>query len=632
MRKIHKSFYMQALLILGVLTLAASCSDHKYPQFEGPDPDRSEANAILGIDFPKVRQDPQYYDGAIDFEIFNELDSVAVTVPWYAAAVLAPEITVANNSTVSPISGSVRDFSQGPVIYTVRAENGAKREWTVNVTWMDEPEPLPRPDNPRRPLEVTDKYGIHKIPLYSNTYIPSGSPGTVNSSNGINGTSNSGYFSVYFNVRYQGELQLALRGRSGNTTGNDVNVKIYINGEQATADGMLYDHTYTYSKTNQNTDTLTIHRVVLPEIPAGTDGNMIRMDISAVGTMNGSYYFRFPELWVSGWATRGKGGSGNTGLNWVPTSNEHFGKRGPSVHIRPETHPAGNLEYFYSEVYIPVGQDPVGSYFMCNGFGQGYNGIQVNSATERRILFSVWSAWTTDKPSEMGNYRPKLVRVNNQPTHRPNFTYQNFGGEGSGGQSFFKYMWEAGKTYKLLTRVRPHPDQETYPYSTLYKAWFHNGEEWIFIAEWRRIELYPEDNDGKESQPHWYKGAHHFLENFSPGMGYIERYGTWDNQWFISNDREYHEVEKWYFTNDATASAGDRIDFGGGIRPAGDPQAGAVYLRMGGYFTDNTKYGSVFTKPLRGNTPVLDFDALNAMGTDDRNVDPILDPDEKYEE
>jgi hypothetical protein len=36
---------------------------------------------------------------------------------------------------------------------------------------------------------------------------------------------------------------------------------------------------------------------------------------------------------------------------------------------------------------------------MANGFAEGYFGIQVNSSSERRILFSVWSPFATDNPN-----------------------------------------------------------------------------------------------------------------------------------------------------------------------------------------------------------------------------------------
>ena len=43
---------------------------------------------------------------------------------------------------------------------------------------------------------------------------------------------------------------------------------------------------------------------------------------------------------------------------------------------------------------MTVKTDPVGSYYMACGFRRGYFGIQVNSPTERRIIFSVWDSGT----------------------------------------------------------------------------------------------------------------------------------------------------------------------------------------------------------------------------------------------
>ena len=80
----------------------------------------------------------------------------------------------------------------------------------------------------------------------------------------------------------------------------------------------------------------------------------------------------------------------------------YWGRRGPSVHLRylvPET--VKDVTYFYNEITVPVGEDVIGSYFMANGFGQGYFGIQVNLEKERRILFSVWSPFHTDNPDEI---------------------------------------------------------------------------------------------------------------------------------------------------------------------------------------------------------------------------------------
>jgi hypothetical protein len=35
------------------------------------------------------------------------------------------------------------------------------------------------------------------------------------------------------------------------------------------------------------------------------------------------------------------------------------------------------IEWFYSELTVPEGSDVIGSYFMANGFSEGYFGIQV---------------------------------------------------------------------------------------------------------------------------------------------------------------------------------------------------------------------------------------------------------------
>jgi hypothetical protein len=77
----------------------------------------------------------------------------------------------------------------------------------------------------------------------------------------------------------------------------------------------------------------------------------------------------------------------------------YWGRRGPSVHLSYTMPMEKNVKWFYNEVTIPIGLDPIGSYFMANGFAEGYYGFQVNSENERRILFSVWSPFKTDNPA-----------------------------------------------------------------------------------------------------------------------------------------------------------------------------------------------------------------------------------------
>ena len=85
------------------------------------------------------------------------------------------------------------------------------------------------------------------------------------------------------------------------------------------------------------------------------------------------------------------GTSINSETAFVKDNNDNYfywGRRGPSVHLK-YTMPASEITEFYSEITVPERNDVIGSYFMANGFAEGYFGIQVNSLTERRILFSV---------------------------------------------------------------------------------------------------------------------------------------------------------------------------------------------------------------------------------------------------
>ena len=63
-----------------------------------------------------------------------------------------------------------------------------------------------------------------------------------------------------------------------------------------------------------------------------------------------------------------------------------------SVHLRYPLHDSMKVISFYNELTIPTGSDALHSYFMACGFARGYFGMQVNSPSERRIIFSVWDA------------------------------------------------------------------------------------------------------------------------------------------------------------------------------------------------------------------------------------------------
>ena len=115
--------------------------------------------------------------------------------------------------------------------------------------------------------------------------------------------------------------------------------------------------------------------------------------------------------------------------NYVKDFSDYWGRRGPSVHLGYAL-PEGDTEWFYNEITVPKEGETMHSYYMAAGFGEGYFGMQYNSPTERRILFSVWSPFDTQNPKEIpDDQKIKLLRQG-KDVH-----IGEFGNEGSSGQS-----------------------------------------------------------------------------------------------------------------------------------------------------------------------------------------------------
>jgi hypothetical protein len=256
----------------------------------------------------------------------------------------------------------------------------------------------------------------------------------------------------------------------------------------------------------------------------------------------------------------------------------YWGRRGPSVHLNyriPKE--AKKIKYYYSEIQVPKGNDVMGSYFMANGFGQGYFGMQVNSPNERRILFSVWSPHVTDDPKSI----PEHKKIKLQKKGKDVYTGK-FGGEGSGGQSFYRYMWESGKTYQFLLNGEPSGQN-----TTTFTAYFKEKDEkkWKLIASFKR----PLTNT-------YLTRFHSFLENFYTPMGQFTRKGYYKNQWVCDIDNKWYKIEKAIFTADNTARKGSRVDYAGGV------EDGKFFMKNCGFFPETIKINSVF-KNSNNNTP-----------------------------
>ncbi|MEJ4088977.1 DUF3472 domain-containing protein [Galbibacter orientalis] len=279
-----------------------------------------------------------------------------------------------------------------------------------------------------------------------------------------------------------------------------------------------------------------------------------------------------------------EGSALNEGITYVK-EDFYWGRRGPSVHLNYTAPEGKDIVWFYNEITVPEGDDTLGSYFMANGFAEGYFGMQVNSSTERRILFSVWSPYETQNPDEIpDDYKIILLGKGE------GVTTGEFGNEGSGGQSYKVFNWKAGQTYKFLLKGSPSTNN-----STDYTAYFFDPTEgsWSLIASFRR--------------PHtstYLKRQHSFLENFITQTGNISRMGVYGNQWVYDTEGEWHELTEAKFTADATAKKGSRVDYAGGAK------GNTFYMKNCGFFDDMTEMNTMHTRTPNGKAPEIDFALL----------------------
>jgi hypothetical protein len=381
------------------------------------------------------------------------------------------------------------------------------------------------------------------------TQLATGGTETVTATSLSGWTNPNSIFSAYFRLGLTGSLTIKVKATvpSGNST-----IKVTINGVA-----------YNVNMTGKNATTYNVATVNI-----GSAG-YVKVDFQGI-SKTGSNYAEVSDLVISGAATASNVLFANDPANY------YWSRRGPSVHLGYDAGtPASNNEWNYNEVTVPVGQDKIGSYFMANGFGEGYFGIQVNSATERRILFSVWDP-TVGKTT--------LLRKG------PNVIDNTFGGEGTGGQSYMLYNWVAGNTYKFLTQAKPDGTV-----GTVYSAWFYAPEagSWKFIATWKRPNTIT-----------YLTGFYSFLENFDEEHGFFGRKVSFNNQWVRTVEGVWIERTTAEFTVDATGDNKQRMDYAGGV------ENGSFYLQNGGFFSLYVNKYTKFTRPASGNQPTVNLTTL----------------------
>lgn len=433
------------------------------------------------------------------------------------------------------------------------------------ATWM----PAPAPTGCAADI-ATDAVPC-EVPLYGNAYLTAGRPRDLKiDAGGLRGWNDPKQtVSLYFAVAQPGELALALVGRND---GHPAAIEVGVAGE---------------------TFELDVRNAERAVVPVGTvridRPGYVRVDLR--GRSCRTHFGTYDALLLSGPAAAGRVTAipgGEAAGDWP-----YWGRRGPSVHMGYAAPEGETLRYFYNEVTVPEGEDELHTYYMATGFNGGYMGMQVNDRDPklRRILFSVWSAFTTDDPASIPEaYRVRMLR------RGAGVHVGEFGNEGSGGQSYMHYPWEAGRTYRFLTEVRPDG-----PERTIFTGYFcgHDGV-WRLVASFMRPE------PGKSEETH-YTGMHSFLENFDPAMGWRERRVRFGNQWVVTTDGRWIELTEGRFTVDNTGRSGIRLDFDGGV------DGECFFLRNCGFFDGEVPYGSRFFRPATGRRPDVDLRALEAI-------------------
>ena len=306
----------------------------------------------------------------------------------------------------------------------------------------------------------------------------------------------------------------------------------------------------------------------------------VRVDIKGIAAKpDHAPFSRINCFYASGTALSGK-------LNYTPEDkgeDSYWSRRGPSVHLFYDF-PEGDAEWFYNEATVPEDGNVPATYYMLTGFSEGYMGIQTHTDGPNTVLFSVWSPYQTDNPGAIPeDMRIKTLRKG------AGVTAQDFGGEGSGGQSFMTYPWKPGKTYGTLVHV--HPDGKG---NTDYTGYFRDEEgQWHLLASFRR----PHTNT-------WYKSAYSFLECFDPNTGFLTRSVRFGNQWVRMTDGTWKEVTSARFSCDNTGRSGFRGDL------FGASEGSCFILKNCGFFNERTEYGTAFTRTGGGPAPEIDLEAL----------------------
>ena len=213
--------------------------------------------------------------------------------------------------------------------------------------------------------------------------------------------------------------------------------------------------------------------------------------------------------------------------------------------------------------------------------------MQVNSPTERRIIFSVWDSGNegVDRKNVADENRVQLMG-------KGEGVYSgDFGNEGTGGHSHLKVLWKTGEKQRFIVTAEPTAKTQT----VFSGYWFHpDDKKWMLISSWRA------PNEGGRL-----RGLHSFSENFGGGNGHLLRKALFGNQWIRNTSGAWTELTTARFSHDPTGKS-DRLDRFMGV------ENGDFFLSHGGFTDGFTEYGTSFDRPATQAAPQgLDLPAVS---------------------
>jgi hypothetical protein len=199
-----------------------------------------------------------------------------------------------------------------------------------------------------------------------------------------------------------------------------------------------------------------------------------------------------------------------------------------SVHL---DYPAPEGVAFYTEMTVEKSSD--GTYFMAAGWSKGYFGIQELADGKKVVLFSVWDPTAGDDPKKVdAAKRVKLLHKDEK------VRVKRFGGEGTGGQSFFDYDWKIGATYRFFVTAKPDGEKRT-----AYSGYFYLPEK----KRWKHLVTFSTITGGV-----LLKGYYSFVEDFRRNKvsATKQRRAAFGNGWVKPARGEWVALDKARFTAD----------------------------------------------------------------------------------